>query len=307
MDVILLWIVRASAAALMILSHNRRLALIAGVLRVFVYLQPRHERIARENLQRAFPNQDAEWYEDILKRSYRELARVIVDVVRLPTLDRKWVEGHVEHPFLPRLQEIHRTHTKSGTVYASGHLGSFEILAHAMTLYDRPMSFLVRHFKMPRVDRWWNARREANGNTIISRDGGVREALRTLQQGRDVGILFDQNVTRDHAVFVDFFGLPAATTRTVGVAALRTKAPVVVVSITHYGEDRYRINMVECEVSSIYADKNLSAEEKVARITQLVSTEYEKMIRNDPAAWFWMHRRWRTRPEAGAEREGAGS
>jgi KDO2-lipid IV(A) lauroyltransferase len=110
-------------------------------------------------------------------------------------------------------------------------------------------------------------------------------------------ILFDQNVTRNHAVFVNWFGVPAATTRSVALAALRTGAPIYVASIRYEGSDRYYVDAAECEYSDVYRKEELSNDDKVVIITQRLADQYCEMIRKFPEGWFWMHRRWKTRPE----------
>jgi KDO2-lipid IV(A) lauroyltransferase len=113
-------------------------------------------------------------------------------------------------------------------------------------------------------------------------------------------ILFDQNVTRNHAVFVEWFGLPAATTRSVALAALRTGVPIFVASIRYIREDRYYVDAAECYYEDVQRDERMSSDEKVFVITQRVTDMYCEMIRKFPEGWFWMHRRWKTRPDPGA-------
>ena len=62
---------------------------------------------------------------------------------------------------------------------------------------------------------------------MVYRRGAVRKALRLLADGQSVGILIDQHMTSPDAVYVDFFGRPAATTSTLAALALRTGAPVI--------------------------------------------------------------------------------
>ena len=192
-------------------------------------------------------------------------------------------------------------HPGKGIVYATGHLGSFELLAHAGPMFGYPMSFVVRNATLPNVDAWWRRQREGNGNRVINRKGAVREIMTELDKGRDVGILFDQNVRRAHAVFVPWFGLPAATTKTVALVALRCEAPVAVAAVRYLGNERYRIEAKDFDFSAVYTDQTLTNDQKIERITAVVSAEFERLIRLSPQEWFWMHRRWKTRPEG--ERE----
>jgi KDO2-lipid IV(A) lauroyltransferase len=182
-------------------------------------------------------------------------------------------------------------------IIATGHLGSFELLGHAIGLRGLPLAAVARKFQAPRFDRWWTGLREARGNKIIDRRGAFKEVVSCISSGMSAAILFDQNVTRNHAVFVDWFGVPAATTRSVALAALRTGAPIFVASIRYVGNDRYYVDAEECEYSDVYQKEELSNDEKVVVITQRLADQYCEMIRKFPEGWFWMHRRWKTRPE----------
>ena len=163
-----------------------------------------------------------------------------------------------------------------------------------MSVLGFPLSFVIRNFKSEKIDNWWNARRGKLGNKNINRRGAFRELVRELKRGFDVGILFDQNVKRSHAVFVPWFGKNAATAKSLALAALETEALVVVVSLKTLAIDSYYMDVIECDFSHIYSDETLSRQEKILQITTIVSKHYEKMIQDFPEGWFWMHRRWKT-------------
>ena len=300
-DLLAITALRIVIAMLNLLPHRFRLQTVRVFIKCIVMAVPGYRRIALRNIDLAFPDATPEWRTQIFNASFSELARVLVDFARLDQLDEEWVQAHVECPFLSRFLEMKSSRPQQGILIATGHLGSFELLAHAVPILTNPIAFVVRNFTLPRVDRWWRARRERLGNRVISRQGAFREISHALNSGWDVALLMDQNVKRNHATFVDFFGIPAATSKTLAIAALRARAMVIVAGIIFLGEDRYRIEAVECDFSDLYADESVSSDDKVQRITQRVSDEYERMIRLQPEAWFWLHRRWKTRPEG--ERE----
>jgi KDO2-lipid IV(A) lauroyltransferase len=152
------------------------------------------------------------------------------------------------------------------------------------------------------MDMWWTGLREARGNRIIDRTGAFREIVRSISLGTSVAVLFDQNVKSNHAVFVDWFGKSAATTRAFALAAIKTRAPVFVASIRYCENDHYRVEAVECDFAEIYRDESIDDAGKVQRITQIISDHYSSMIRDFPEGWFWIHRRWKTRPQGDHER-----
>jgi len=292
---------RLLCALLLRVPHERRVRMCAAGMRGIFGSLPRFRAVARRNLEIAFPELSYADREAIRARSYESLGRLFADFVRLPTLDAAWVKEHVSCAELPRYAEAKRRDPSKGIVLATGHLGSFELLAHCMALWGHPISFIVRNMKLPRLDAWINARREALGNRFIARKGAVREMLSELGTGRDVGVLFDQNVTRNHAVFVPWFGRPAATTRSLGAVALRTRAFIYVASLRYVGNDRYVVDATGWDFTSLYDDAQLSHEQKIEHITRQLSAEFERMIRLSPESWFWMHRRWKTAPEGVVE------
>ena len=125
--------------------------------------------------------------------------------------------------------------------------------------------------------------------------------VRLLKSGMDVGVLFDQNITRNHALFVDWFGRPAATTKALALAALKTEAPIFVVALIQKDVDRNFYECGECNCSDIYSNTVLSKNEKLLQITESLVRRYESLILKNPESWFWMHRRWKTAPEGNAE------
>ena len=144
---------------------------------------------------------------------------------------------------LPGLSDLKQIYTDDSTNFMvlTGHLGNFEYLSHFHALSGMTMHYIVRDFKNRFVEKWWREIRERSGNTVISRRGALKKLLKAIRDGSNIGLLFDQNVTRNHAVFVDFFGRPAATTKTVGLLALRLNLPIYLFATIRQPDGKYRI------------------------------------------------------------------
>lgn len=293
-------LVRVTVAILGALPQSARVSLFSALFRLTFACIPRIRRTIDRNLRIAFPDKDEAWRRDITKKNAREMGRLLADTVRLPSLTPEWGESHVEIPALAAYSARLSERPARGVIIATGHLGSFELLGHAIGLRGLPLAAVARKFQSLRFDRWWTGLREARGNKILDRRGAFKEVVNCISSGMSAAILFDQNVTRNHAVFVDWFGVPAATTRSVALAALRTGAPIFVASIRYRGGDRYYVDAAECDYSDVYRKEDLSNDDKVVIITQRLADRYCEMIRNFPEGWFWMHRRWKTRPEQDA-------
>lgn len=282
------------------LPLNIALNLVKAGLKLFFWLDSRWKNVALRNIRQVFPELSDRQQLEIYQQSVTELSRSVIDAARLPALTKSWVLENVEMPGLAKFLELKHA-SKVGVIIATGHLGSFELLGHLIGLLGYPVSVVVRSFRLPRLNSWWKESREKAGNQVIDRAGAFQTMTQQLESGRSVAMLFDQNVRRSHAVFVDFFGRPAATTKAVALAAIRTGAPIIVAGIRYdAAATRYVVEAKHCEVSDIL-EAELTNEERVKQITQRTTDYFAEFVRAFPAGWFWVHRRWKTAPEGQRE------
>ncbi len=256
-----------------------------GCLRLLDLAVPRLRRVALRNLKMALPELGAAGHRRILAGMYRSLARSLVLFARFPSLDRrsagKWVrmEGH-EH-----VEEAFRR--GKGVLFATAHLGNWELSAVAYALLSRPMYVVVRPLDNPMLDALVSARRRIGGNRLIEKKDGARSILQALAANQAVGILVDQNSSLQEGVFVDFFGIPAcAGTGLVRLAAHSGAAVIPGYALWSEQEKRYVLRFEPpVEITG-------DAREDTARLQKRL----EAVIRRHPEQWLWIHRRWKTRP-----------
>ena len=140
--------------------------------------------------------------------------------------------------------------------------------------------------------------RKKLGATVIYKRQAARPILRALEENAMVAILIDQNVVRDQAVFVDFFGKAAATTPGLAVFFLKTGAPIVPVFCYPARGGRYSLKILPPVEVAVTGD----ADKDVLKITQLCTNIIQDQIRENPNYWLWFHNRWKTRPEEEEQR-----
>lgn len=270
-------------------------AFFYGVIRVFLFIQPKHIRVAETNIAIVFPNMSPSERTGLIKKHIQYLATFLYESFRLPQITEEWIDKNVQFP-LGR-EDFLAEEYPQGTLFLTGHIGVFELLSYTMALKGFPLHVVVRKFPSPRLERWWRSIRERQGNTVIERSGAYREMLHILKRGERVGLLFDQNITLSRAVFPDWFGVPAATTKAVGFSILKASPHVVVLSLVQNGSGKYEILLKECHLEDIVNDTDRSRDEKVLAITQRVTDLLSAMIKEFPEQWFWFHRKWKTRPD----------
>jgi len=154
-----------------------------------------------------------------------------------------------------------------------------------------PVSVVGRSLNNRRLDRLLVAHRERFGLRNIARGKATRQILRALHRGEMVGFLIDQD-TEVEGTFVDFFGRSAYTPTGPITLALKLGAPIVPVAIHRERDDTYHLvvrpRMELAQTGDETEDKRIN--------TANCSKILEDFIREHPAQWVWMHRRWKTTP-----------
>jgi KDO2-lipid IV(A) lauroyltransferase len=90
-------------------------------------------------------------------------------------------------------------------------------------------------------------------------------------------------------VFVPFFGRLASTPKGAAIFHLKTGSPLILATSRRISRERYVIHLEELDTTAL-EPRNAES------ITALATRRLEAAIRETPEQWFWMHRRWKTRP-----------
>lgn len=247
-------------------------------------------RVVDENLRLAFPDADPVWRRRIAALSYRHVAREAVALVRLADLTprRLWERTTVEGLDLVRAPLAEGR----GVIVLTGHVGNWEIGGASVVVREVPLAVVAKRQSNPLFDRRLRRTRERLGMKVIDRQGSPKEILRALREPRAVALVADQNV-RHGGVFVDFFGVPASTAR--GPATLARRAGAVVLLATAERlpglRARYHIHFRPLRAP---ATGNSEADDR--GLLGAYMAGLEEAVRKAPAQYFWLHRRWKTRP-----------
>ncbi len=268
---------------------------ILGHLAAFAYLMDsRHRHIARLNLKIAFPDLSAPERDRIGRESFRNTARNLLEIGRLTRLTPTTISNLVEYDPDAGLNNFESARSQGkGILYITGHFSAWELLPAAHALYGHPLSFVTRPLDNPLLEKYLLRIREASGNRVISKKNAARQVLETLKSAGSVGILMDQNTDpHQDGVFADLFGIPAATTSSVALFALRTGVPVLPGYLTPMKRHRYRVKFLPPVDLEYTGDKTRDIQFNTRRFNQVM----EGIIREQPESWLWGHKRWSYQP-----------
>jgi Kdo2-lipid IVA lauroyltransferase/acyltransferase len=252
--------------------------------------------VVLSNLRLAFPEKPEAERRAIARATYRNLGRMAVEFLLVPRSTRAEVDAMFEYEGWERY-EAARARGK-GVIACTAHFGNFEVLAAAHTLKGVPITMITRRMGKGGANAAWRRTRARAGveDLVVQKGETLKAVRRALAAGRVLGYVVDQNQPLRRAVFPTFFGVPAATSPTPGVLALRTGAAVVFAVTVPLGGGRHRV-VIEGPLT--VPDTGDRARDVLA-FTQDLNDRLERWVRRHPEQWYWLHRRWKTRPAPAA-------
>lgn len=185
-----------------------------------------------------------------------------------------------------------------GIINLVPHMGCWEAMPRAFILMGYESGTVVQTLGNKKINDWVVKNREFKGFKVLPRGSSYKTILNFLKQNNSLGMLIDQD-TNVKSVFVDFYGKPAHTPIGAAMLALDSDATVFVTSYVRTKGNKYRLIFGPPLEITRTGDRK----EDLRINTERFHKEVERMIRQYPTQWGWMHERWKTTPEIVEQRE----
>ncbi|MCL4558231.1 MAG: lysophospholipid acyltransferase family protein [Deltaproteobacteria bacterium] len=282
---------RAVVFFLNMLSDNaiRRVASAAGFL--WYGIDTKRRGVARRNIDYAFPEMSDDEKKGILRDSYKNIIETFIAFPRISRFNSENIKDIFEF----QCEEYYEEALKrgKGVFLLTGHHGNWEFAAAAHSIKHGGMVAVAKDIHNPYINAYIKALRRGVGMDVVRPRNAVFKLMRSLKQGRTIAMLLDQNTLKHEAVFVKFFGRPAATQYAMALMALKTGAAVVPGYIVRGRNGKGYVIRYE---RPIFVEDGGDKERAIVEWTQHFTSVLEAHIRMAPAQWFWVHDRFKTKP-----------
>jgi KDO2-lipid IV(A) lauroyltransferase len=245
--------------------------------------------IVRTNLKLCFPELPEARREVLLRQHVRALTQTVVDrgVLWFGTeaaIDRMLTLNGFEH--IERLLEQGRP-----VLMLAPHFVGLDAAATALSRRLKTAATMYTPQSDPDVDAIVRAGRgRFNDIHLVSRKEGVRTLIRHLRVPRPVYYLPDMDFGREGAIFLPFFGVQAATIpATAQIAGKFGAAVVPIVETWDPATGHYTVDVLP-------ALADFPGDDSIEAATARLNRELETWVRERPSQYYWVHRRFKTRP-----------
>jgi Kdo2-lipid IVA lauroyltransferase/acyltransferase len=274
-----------------ILPRNSAIKVSQFIARIIYKVHKRLRQTGMRNLEMALPELSIEERRKILKGAFDNLGRLLGEFSQFLKITHENINQTVVYEGFENYAQA--AAKGRGVLMLTGHLGAWELCAFSHGVYGYPLSFLARPLDNPLLEKMIAGYRALSQNTPVDKNNSVREVLKQLRQGKDVGLLIDVNTVESEGVFCDFFGISACSTTGLAVFALRSDAPVVPGFLIWDEKLKKHVLRFAPELPLI---RTGDFKEEVAINTARFTKAIEECVRRHPEQWLWIHKRWRTRP-----------
>lgn len=267
------------------MEPNRRNKLARLLAPIFWYAVPKRRKIALRNLELCFPEKTEDEREQIAHKLCFNIARSAIDHGDL------WAGTVEQVRSLVHIEGLENITSETGhpLLVIAPHFIGLDAAVTALATYVRGAGLYQRQKNAAWNKAALEGRQRFSHSELIEKTGrgDVKKMIRLICQNLPFYYLPDMDYGRSHSEFIDFFGVPAATIPAASKLARITKAKVVF-CVTEMTETGYVTHISK-------PLENFPTTDALAD-TKRIQKEIERWVLRFPDQYFWMHRRFKTRP-----------
>lgn len=271
---------------------DRSANVLARIMRI---LGPRlrGHRLARTQLQTAFPQKNTEDIETILDGVWNNMGRVIAEYAHLnnlwdfdPARPESGKRILIDSVVAERLLRLGKSNEPS--LMFGAHLANWELLALAATAHGRDIVLVYRQPKIVSIaSEIVTLRGNGVAGLIPAGPDAPLKVRSALRRGCLVGMLVDQHDA--NGVEVSFFGRSCRVNGMLGRVARLFECSIYGARVIRLPDHRYRFEMTDPLTPPRDHEGKIDAQGTMQMVTSII----EGWIRDNPEQWMWTHRRWR--------------
>ncbi|PWJ43069.1 lysophospholipid acyltransferase family protein [Sediminitomix flava] len=271
------------------------LYLKADFLYLFIaYILRYRRKVALQNIQKAFPDKSDKEHKEILKKFYRHLSDLGMEVVKGITISESEIVKRVR--FLNK--EIVEAEFDKGysIIIMASHQGNWEwILQGGSAQLSKPMDAVYKTLSNKFFDKLMISVRSKFDGKPIPMDKVFREIISRRSVQRGFVMVADQAPHRSSPKYwTEFMGLDTPFFTGADRIAVSTNYPAYFVKVLKEKRGYYTVEFVKLSEGPYEKNKH--------NIVKKYAEECEKVIREQPENWLWTHNRWKyTREKTKAE------
>lgn len=236
------------------------------------------QKTGQKNLREILPEYDEAERKKIIRDMWDNLGRMAAE---LPHIKKGSLNSRIT------MMNTHNIPANNTMFYFSGHFGNWELFPLIGKLSGRPITFAYREANNKIVDNIIvDIRRAYSHNMFPKGVSGAIKMARAIKNNEAIALLVDQKM--NDGIAAPFFGRNAMTAPAIAELALRHDIPIIPARVVRTKGAHFEAYFYPALAYTKTDDKA----HDVLTIMTAINEMLEDWIRQHPAQWFWVHKRW---------------
>jgi KDO2-lipid IV(A) lauroyltransferase len=252
------------------------------------WLVPGRRRVANINLGLCLPELDDAARRRLLREHFGWLGQAAVCQGLSWTASRERLQRIIKVRNRAVIDDLLRQHRP--IIVLVPHFVGLELGGTGFTALVHSGMYMYQRIRNPVIDAQVKHGRTRFGSIPVERHDDLRALVREMRRGTPFFYLPDQDPGRRRGVFAPFCGVPTATVPTLGRIA-RLAGAAVVPTFARFLPKGQGLELIFDPPLADFPSGDVAAD------TRRMNEVIEGRLRDMPAQYFWVHRRFKTRPE----------
>ena len=284
----LLWCGLALLRLIVLLPQKQRMRVGSLLGKLSYHLAGKRTLIAQRNIELCFPELSTEEQLALTHKHFESLGKMAIEMGM-----GWWVsDAEIERLFvIEGLDNMNEAVARGkGVLMLCGHFAGVELSGRAIMTQLPPLAAMYRPNNNPMLDAFMFRSRAQSVSELITKDS-IRQLLRALKNKRVVWYAPDQAYTGKNSVLADFCGIPAMSNAATTQLLKASGATLIPFFPSRLPDDSgYKVQYLPIA-------EDLPSDDPVAD-TNAINRILEEHIRRFPEQYYWVHRRFKGRPDS---------
>jgi KDO2-lipid IV(A) lauroyltransferase len=272
----------------LLFPHTIRVKLFQSIAYLIYLFLEKRNRVIEANVKYVYGDIDAKKIKDLKIKCYRYMMLNLLTMLEAKTLDK---ERMLQKTTIENREYIDELIAQNKPIIiVTAHYGNIEILGYTIGKFITDMVQIQRGLdSSEKLTRLMKTQRQSYGIHIVEKTGAVRHLVKALKNNKVISLVVDQYVSpKKGGVKIKFLGKDAYQTESPAFLARKFNAAILPVFM-HYEDDfTYKISFKK----PFFVEKTDDETNDILQATQKQADIISQTIFEDPAQWFWCHKRF---------------
>ena len=251
---------------------------------IIFYVIKYRKSMVLKNLKISFPEKTEKEILEIRTKFYRFFTDLLVETIKIFTINKKQVMKHCKIHNLALLQDMERE--DKDYIFVSGHYGNWELSGAAISLnIKHTLYVLYKPLSNKHFDRLIYNSRTRFGTGLIAVNDAFKDIKKLINKKSIFAFISDQAAKPEKAYWANFLNQDTPVFLGTEIIARKFKLPIIFVSVRRISRGNYEV----------FLEKLFDDPRKVKNweITKTYTKKLEDEIVENPEIWLWTHNRWK--------------